>query len=108
MLNRKTKAALTVCVAAVVTALTSLTAASAQSIAENFRGKTIRLLVPSSPGGDRGLYPTVFAPFFGKHIPGNPTVLPVFMPGAGGSTAVNNVSNVSAADGLPTVTPLVA
>jgi tripartite-type tricarboxylate transporter receptor subunit TctC len=82
--------------------------ASAQSMAESFRGKTIRLLVPSSPGGDRGLYPTVFAPFFSKHIPGNPTILPVFMPGAGGSTAVNNVYSVAAPDGLTLVTPLVA
>lgn len=88
--------------------LVPLKAASAQSIAENFRGKTIRLLVPSSPGGDRGLYPTVFAPFFSKHIPGNPTILPVFMPGAGGSTAVNNVYSVAAPDGLTLVTPLVA
>jgi tripartite-type tricarboxylate transporter receptor subunit TctC len=108
MLDSRSKSSLTFCLAAVVATLTLLASASAQSIAENFRGKTIRLLVPSSPGGDRGLYPTVFAPFFGKHIPGNPTVLPVFMPGAGGSTAVNNVYNVSAPDGLTIVTPLVA
>ena len=85
-----------------------LTDAAAQSIADHFRGKTIRILVPSSPGGDRGLYPTVFAPFFGKHIPGNPAVVPVFMPGAGGSTAINNLYSVAAPDGLTIATPLVA
>src|SRR3954468_16779832 len=107
MSDRKTKASLAVCLAAVVATLPSLTA-SAQSIAENFRGKTIRLLVPSAPGGDRGLYPVVFAPFFSKHIPGNPAVQPVFMPGAGGSTAVNNIYSMAAPDGLTIVTPLVA
>lgn len=82
--------------------------AFAQAIADHFRGKTVKILVPSSPGGDRGLYPTVFAPFFSKHIPGNPVVLPVFMPGAGGSVALNNAYNVAAPDGLTLVTPLVA
>src|SRR4051794_35796671 len=74
------------CAAATFASLTLLapTLVSAQSIAHHFRGKTIRLLVPSAPGGDRGLYPVVFAPFFSKHIPGNPAVQPVFMPGAGG------------------------
>jgi tripartite-type tricarboxylate transporter receptor subunit TctC len=111
MSDRKTRVSLLVYAATAVVSvatLASLTAASAQSVAEKFRGKTIRLLVPSSPGGDRGLYPTVFAPFFSKYIPGNPTVLPVFMPGAGGSTAVNNVYSVAAPDGLTLVTPLVA
>jgi tripartite-type tricarboxylate transporter receptor subunit TctC len=78
------------------------------SIADRFRGQTLRLLVPSAPGGDRALYPTVFAPFFGKHIPGNPAVQPVFMPGAGGSIAVNNAYSIAAPDGLTIVTPLVA
>jgi tripartite-type tricarboxylate transporter receptor subunit TctC len=82
--------------------------ASAQSIADYFRGKTIRIIVPSSPGGDRALFPTVLAPFYTKHIPGNPKVVPVFMPGAGGSTGVNYVYSVAAHDGLTLVTPLVA
>jgi tripartite-type tricarboxylate transporter receptor subunit TctC len=98
-----------VCGAAVFSlALVGTTSASAQSMADYFRGKTVRIIVPSSPGGDRGLFPTVLAPFFSKHIPGNPKVAPVFMPGAGGSTGVNNLYNVAARDGLTLVTPLVA
>jgi tripartite-type tricarboxylate transporter receptor subunit TctC len=84
------------------------TQASAQSVADQFRGKTVRILVPSAPGGDRALYPLTFAPFYSKHIPGNPAVQPVFMPGAGGSTAVNNAYSIAAPDGLTLVTPLVA
>ena len=44
--------------------------ASAQSIAEHFRGKTLKILVPSAPGGDRALYPVVFAPFFSTKASG--------------------------------------
>src|SRR5262245_38686255 len=85
-----------------------LKAASAQSMADHFRGKTIRILVPSTPGGDRALYPLTFAPFYIKQIPGNPNIQVVFMPGAGGSTAVNNAYSIAAPDGLTLVTPLVA
>src|SRR5262249_22241112 len=60
--------------------LAPIAQASAQSVADHFRGKTLRILVPSAPGGDRALYPLTFAPFFAKHVPGNPAVQPVFMP----------------------------
>jgi len=82
--------------------------ASAQSMADHFRGKTIRILVPSTPGGDRALYPLTLAPYLSKQIPGNPNIQVVFMPGAGGSTAVNNAYSVASPDGLTLVTPLVA
>lgn len=84
------------------------TAASAQAAADYFRGKTVRLLVPSDPGGDRGLYATLFAPFFSKNIPGNPAVVVSFMPGAGGSTAINYAYGTAAPDGLTLLTPLPA
>lgn len=80
--------------------------AAAQPIADTFRGKTIRLLLPTLPGGGRALYSLPFAAYFGKHVPGNPTILPVFMPGAGGSTAVNNAYSVAEPDGLTIVSPL--
>src|SRR5262245_7033916 len=112
MADRRTVTRWLVCTRATVVALVAMGAplahASAQSIADHFRGKTIRILVPSAPGGDRALYPLTFAPFLGKNIPGNPTVQPVFMPGAGGSTAVNNAYSIAAPDGLTLVTPLVA
>jgi tripartite-type tricarboxylate transporter receptor subunit TctC len=79
---------------------------AAQSIADIFHGKTIKLLLPTEPGGGRALYALPFADAYGRHIPGNPTVVPVFMPGAGGSTAVNNAYGVAAHDGLTIVSPL--
>ena len=77
-----------------------------QSVADTFRGKTVRILLPTAPGGGRSLYALSFSGYFGKHIPGNPTILPVFMPGAGGSAAVNNAYSVAAPDGLTLVSPL--
>jgi tripartite-type tricarboxylate transporter receptor subunit TctC len=86
------------CVAAFVAVATwaAATPVAAQSIADLFRGKTVRLLLPTAPGGGRALYALPFAEAYGRHIPGNPTVVPVFMPGAGGSTAVNNAYGVAA------------
>ena len=81
--------------------------ARAQSIEDVFRGQTLRIIVPSAPGGDRVFYTLPFAEHFGRHIPGKPTIQPVFMPGAGGSLAINYAYNVAARDGLTIVTPLV-
>ena len=72
----------------------------APSAADYYAGKTIRLLLPTGPGGGRALYALPFAEAWSRHIPGNPKIVPVFMPGAGGSTAINNAQNVAAPDGL--------
>ncbi len=93
--------------AIVVSALAFQSApAAAQSVSEFYRGKTIKLLLPTAPGGGRALYALPFSEAFGRHIPGNPKILPVFMPGAGGSTAINNASGVAEPDGLTIVSPL--
>ena len=80
--------------------------AAAQSIEDHFRGKTVRLIWPGAPGGDRGLYAFPFMKYFGRHVPGNPNVVPVFMPGAGGATAINYTYSAAAPDGLTIATPL--
>jgi tripartite-type tricarboxylate transporter receptor subunit TctC len=83
-----------------------LAPASAESIADHFRGKTIKLIWPGGPGGDRGLYAFPFIKHFSRHVPGNPNVVPAFMPGAGGAIAVNYIYGVAAPDGLTIATPL--
>jgi tripartite-type tricarboxylate transporter receptor subunit TctC len=75
-------------------------------VTQFYAGKTIKMLLPTAPGGGRALYALPFAEAFSRHIPGNPKVLPVFMPGAGGSTAINNAHNVAEPDGLTIVSPL--
>lgn len=52
---------------------------------ENFRGNTIRFIVGDSPGGVFETYTRLIARHFGKHVPGNPTVVVENMTGAGGN-----------------------
>jgi tripartite-type tricarboxylate transporter receptor subunit TctC len=80
--------------------------ACADPIVDHFRGKTIRLVWPGAPGGDRGLYAFPFMKHFGRHVPGNPNVVPAFMPGAGGAIAINYLYGVAIPDGLTIATPL--
>lgn len=65
-----------------------------------FQGKTIRLIVPSSPGGGRDFYSRLLARSIKKYIPGNPTVVVMNMPGAGGEVALSYLYNRAKPDGL--------
>ena len=73
--------------------------ASAQSVADFYRGKTIQVIVPTGVGGSVALYGRVFTEFIGRHIPGNPTIVFVSMPGAGGVNAVEFITNIAPQDG---------
>jgi tripartite-type tricarboxylate transporter receptor subunit TctC len=65
-----------------------------------YRGKTIRLIVPSDVGGGYDSYGRIFAQYFRKHIPGEPAVLVQNMPGGGGLNAANWLFKVAPRDGL--------
>ena len=67
---------------------------------ENFRGNTIRFIVGYSPGGVFDAYTRLIARHYGKHVPGDPTVLVDNMPGAGGVLAANHIYNRAKPDGL--------
>src|SRR5512143_710785 len=60
-----------------------------------YQGKTIKLIIGSSAGGGYDLWPRFVAPYFTRHIPGNPEIIPQNMPGAGGIVAANYVYNVA-------------
>ena len=69
--------------------------------AEDFyRGKTVRLIVPSAPGGGYDASGRSLALHMAKHIPGEPTIVVQNMPGAGGLSAANWLFNVAPKDGL--------
>src|SRR5262245_61243381 len=57
--------------------------AQAQSPADFYRGKSINLAISFPPGGGYDLYARILGRHMGKHIPGNPTIVPQNMPGAG-------------------------
>ena len=48
-----------------------------------FAGKSIDLLIGAPPGGGYDIYGRVVARHIGRHIPGNPNIVPKNMPGAG-------------------------
>jgi tripartite-type tricarboxylate transporter receptor subunit TctC len=81
-------------------------AQSPVSAAEFFHGKTIRLVVPSGPGGAYGLYALLLAAHFGHHLPGEPTVVPDYRAGAGGVVAANYLYSVAPRDGSVIGIPL--
>jgi tripartite-type tricarboxylate transporter receptor subunit TctC len=76
------------------------------SLDEHFRGKTITVIIPTGPGGDRMANATPFMRYFGRHIPGHPNVVPSFMPGAGGAVGINFLQTAAPRDGLTIATPL--
>lgn len=89
------------CVTALLFAALTVFPAHAQTdaVADFYRGKTVRLVVGYGPGGSYDLYGRLAAEFLGRHIPGNPTVIPVNMPGAGGFKAVDYLYKVAPQDG---------
>ena len=73
--------------------------AMADSVADFYRGKVITLLVGFPPGGGYDLYARVFAPYFTRHIPGNPTIVIKSMLGGSGVTAAGYMTSITAQDG---------
>ncbi|MEA2997181.1 MAG: hypothetical protein QOG74_2730 [Alphaproteobacteria bacterium] len=92
------KACWRVLAAALVTAL-PLSIARAQSPAEFYKGKTVEFYIGYSVGGGYDLYARTIARHIGKHIPGNPTVVPKNMEGAGSLRLANWLFRVGAKDG---------
>ena len=80
-------------------ALGSSTPVAAQSVAEFYRGKTIRMVVATSPGGDYDLRARLLTRHMGRHIPGEPSIVAVNMPGAVGVQAANWMAAQAPQDG---------
>ena len=76
----------------------------AQSPAEFYKGKNVELYVGYSVGGAYDLYARVIARHLGKHIPGNPTIVPKNMEGAGSLRLANWIYNVGSKEGTALAT----
>jgi len=85
--------------AAAVLALTAVSAAHADSVADFYKGKDITINVGFGAGGGYDTTTRIFARFFGKHIPGNPNVIVSNMPGAGSMKVANFTYQVAPKDG---------
>ena len=75
-------------------------ASSAQTVEEFYKGKTIDMVIGASPGGGYDIYGRAVARYWGKHIPGNPTVVVRNMPGASGMAMLRHTSKVAPRNGL--------
>ncbi len=72
---------------------------AAQAPADFYRGKTITILIGTSPGNDYDFRGRLIARHIGRHIPGEPQPVPRNMPGGGGIVATNYVANIAPRDG---------
>jgi tripartite-type tricarboxylate transporter receptor subunit TctC len=70
-----------------------------QGVADFYKGKTVELYIGYSVGGGYDLYARYLARHMGKHIPGNPTVVPKNMEGAGSLRLANWLYNIGPKDG---------
>jgi len=71
----------------------------ADAVSDYYKGKTITLYGAAGGGGSYGVYNRVIADHLGRHMPGNPSVVAQFMPGAGGAKCANFLYNAAAKDG---------
>jgi tripartite-type tricarboxylate transporter receptor subunit TctC len=79
--------------------LSVVLATQAAGQATDFKGETITIQIGYGPGGGYDTYGRALARHYGRFIPGNPTVVPKNMPGAGSLRAANHVYNLTARDG---------
>jgi tripartite-type tricarboxylate transporter receptor subunit TctC len=87
------------CLCGIVLAASFLDQAKADAVADFYHGRTVTLFVGYSVGGGYDNYARVLARHLGNHIPGNPSVLPQNMPGAGSLRALNYLYNAAPKDG---------
>lgn len=79
--------------------LAAASTAKADDVSDFYKDRDVTILVAFGAGGGYGLYSRTLSEFMPKHIPGNPTMILKFMPGAGGAKAANYFANVAPDDG---------
>lgn len=65
-----------------------------------YKGKSIRIVVATSAGGGFDAYTRTLARYFGKYIPGNPSIVVENMPGAAHLIGANHIYKIARPDGL--------
>jgi tripartite-type tricarboxylate transporter receptor subunit TctC len=67
--------------------------------AKFYNGLQMKMVIRSSPGGSYDTYGRLLARHITRHIPGNPTMIAINMPGASGIKAANYVAEKAPKDG---------
>jgi tripartite-type tricarboxylate transporter receptor subunit TctC len=73
--------------------------ARADVIEDFYTGRQVKLVIGSNTGGAYDSYGRLLAAHLGRHIPGNPTVVPSNMPGASGIQSANYLYQIAPKDG---------
>ncbi len=75
-------------------------------VANFYRGKQVRLIVGTAPGGGYDLFARIVARHIAAHIPGQPTVIVQNLPAAGGLVMTNQLYSVGPKDGTAIGVPI--
>jgi tripartite-type tricarboxylate transporter receptor subunit TctC len=86
-------------VAAVLAMVVTQVARAQDSVEQFYKGKQLKVYIASTPGGGYDSYGRLVAQYIGKYLPGNPSTLPVNMPGAGGNRLAGYLYSVAPKDG---------
>ncbi len=87
---------------ALMTALALLSPCSvvrADPIADFYKGRNVNMLIGVSAGGEYDTHARLVARHIGKYLPGNPTLVPQNMVGAGGVIMANYLYGIAPKDG---------
>ena len=79
--------------------LHAISPAHADSIEDFYKGRIVTVLIGTPPGGAYDVTARVLARHMGRFIPGNPSMLPQNMPGAGTLYVANYLYNSAPRDG---------
>jgi tripartite-type tricarboxylate transporter receptor subunit TctC len=85
--------------AALLSAVLLAPAAKADAVADFYRGKTMQMIIATSPGGDYDTRGRLLARHMGRLIPGDPNIVAQNMPGGVGIAAANFMANAAPRDG---------
>jgi hypothetical protein len=84
----------------IVAALAALASvARADSVADFYKSRSISMIIGYSVGGGYDAYARLLARYIGRHIPGEPSIVPQQMTGAGSLRAANYIFSVAPKDG---------
>lgn len=73
--------------------------ARAAGVEDFYKNRNVTLVIGYSVGGGYDAYARLLGRYMGKHIPGNPSIIPEQMTGAGSLRAANFIYSVAAKDG---------
>ena len=82
-------------------AVASVSLAQADPVRDFYSGpgKQIKVVIRTPPGGGYDLLSRLMARHMGRHIPGEPILTPINMPGGGGIVSANYMAQVAPQDG---------